>query len=225
MIKKIFAFIMILIWLKNFIEIGAIISFLRSPYGHPNLTWFFGGGANLEATYMAMAIPVFYKDKKMWPYTITSILLSIIYASRTALIVNILCIAWIGLIYLDRKAWKRILISCVFVFLGISYLYSAGALDFIIERFANIGNEAGSIGRLNMWIYTLKIIKEYPLGCGIGNSINALERISGISYSENNFHNVYLQMFLDLGIVGGSLYVITIITFVIRNIKKLHLIL
>lgn len=217
-VKKVFIFIMILIWIKNFMQINSIISFLRSPYGHPSITYIFGGGANLEATFMAMAIPVFYKDKKLWPYVVLATLLSVIYASRTALIVNVLCIAWIGLIYLDKKSWEKIFVACVFLLFAISYLYNAGALDYIINRFANIGSEAGSIGRLNMWIYALEIIREYPLGCGIGNSVNALEEMLSTSYSENNFHNVYLQMFIDLGIIGGSLYIITVISFVIKNI-------
>ena len=62
-VKKVFIFMMLLIWIKNLVQIRYIISFLKNPYGHPLLTYIFGGGANLEATFMAMATPFFIRIK------------------------------------------------------------------------------------------------------------------------------------------------------------------
>ena len=96
-----------------------------------------------------------------------------------------------------------------------------GLFDYIFERFAMTGEDAGSVGRINMWQYASELIRTNPLGVGIGNSIKALERLTGIDYSEGNFHNVYMQMFIDLGWLGGIAYLSIVIGFVIKQFKNL----
>ena len=72
-----------------------------------------------------------------------------------------------------------------------------------------------------MWRYAGKLIWTNPLGVGIGNSIKALERLTGVDYSEGNFHNVYMQMFIDLGWLGGLAYLSIVIGFIIKQFKNL----
>lgn len=221
LIKKVAFLMMGIIWIKNILQIAQIIAFFKQPYGHPLVTTFFGGGVNLEATYMAMLIPFFKGDKRMWIYHIGSLALSLVYVSRTALVINILVIMWFGVIYVDRKYWGRVVAGITVILVAFIILYSRGSLDYMINRMVNIGKEAGSLGRFRMWRYFFEAVYQYPLGVGIGNSIDALRTISGIAYGEDNLHNIYMQMVLDLGICGGLYYAAVILVFLYQNRREI----
>lgn len=211
----------VMVWIKNIFEIHSIITFFKNPWGHPNVSTIFGGGVNLEATWLAMFGFSFEKDKKGWLYNLSSFGVSIVYASRAGCIVNIMWLLWILCNYFNKKQLMKLLagIGITGVVLGI--FYHMGIMDYIIHRFANIGSEKGSMGRTEIWKYVKEVIKRYPLGCGIGNNMLAIERISGKEFLEENVHNLYFQMFIDLGWIGGIAYLGMIIMFIIKKFSNL----
>ena len=222
LIKNTFTIVLLIVWIKNLLQIQIFIDFFKRPYGHPLVTVFFGGGVNLEASYIALMCPIFYDDKRMWIYTGSSFAISILYTSRVGILINALVALRLVFIKVDRKHWWKILSAIIVASISIFIVYRYGYLDYLIRRFTSIGNEAGSIGRLNMWQYISKAINTYPFGVGIGNSIIALERISGLFYIENNVHNLYLQMFVDLGLAGGMYYLYIIGKFAFMHVKNLR---
>lgn len=217
------AFIIVLsiVWIKNIIQYQAFIDFFRRPYGHPIISVFFGGGVNLEASYIALMCPIFFSTKIMWPFIISSIAIAILYASRTAIVINILVIVWIMFIKIDKKHWWKISIVIVASLVTLIIIFERGYLDYVVQRFYNIGHESGSIGRRNMWVHVDDIIRKYPFGVGIGNSIRALRKVSGIEFGEDNLHNLYMQMVVDLGFIGGLYYIGLVIDFLYKNRKRL----
>lgn len=213
---------MIVVWVKNIFEIDKIITFLKSPYGHPLVTTIWGGGCNLEATWIGLFGFSFNKSKPpSFVYNSFAILLSSVYASRAGLLINILWIAWVAWGYLKNVKISRLIIGTAVFFMLIYTGYSLGLFDYIIYRFVNIGSDAGSIGRFRMWKYAVDTIITYPMGVGIGNSIEGIGRISSLNYTENNLHNTFLQMFIDLGIIGGMYYLIMIAKFCFTHLKEL----
>lgn len=218
-ICKVAFLLIILTWIKNIYELPKIIKFLNNPWaGHPDINTIFGGGVNLEATWLGLFAFFFYKDKKKWLYIGACFFISAIYASRTGLIIDVLVILWFIKPLLKKRNYLFIvLFSSVIAFLIISY---SGVLDIVISRFMSKGNDNGSIGRMRMWNYAFETILEYPFGCGIGNCIQALTKVSGLVYTDNNMHNIYMQNFVELGFIGGTWYLITIIWFVIKNFKE-----
>lgn len=224
MIKTISWIVITFILIKLVINIDVIISFLRNPYNHPVIETFFGGGVNLEATWVALLGFSFYKDKKGYLYWLLSLIISSIYASRVGIMAS--CFLFIYLYFSNKKtnlkAFLKTLFSVVFIgIIGLIILNKLGMYDYLLERFLNIGSESGSLGRLRMWNYVFESFKNNPFGYGIGNSLVAIELSSGLYFTENNLHNLFLQMLLELGIVGFLFYMILIIYFVIKNRAKL----
>lgn len=219
--KKATLFITVLIIIKDINEIDRFIAFFKSPYGHPVIHTLMGGGPNIEATYMAMFVPLFIKDKKLMPMLIISLIISVAYASRTAILLNVLCILWIAFNYMDSRKYFKLMTGTSALVLLAFYMYLTGNLDFVIKRFSNVGEEAGSLGRLNMWMYALDLFESNPFGYGIGNSMESLMRFTNNSYMENNFHNIYIQMFIDLGLIGGAYYIIMVVSFLIKEFRNI----
>lgn len=221
--------LMIVIWVKNTVYIKTFIAFFQAPYGHPDaVLTFFGGGVNLEASYMAMLTPLFFRKefRTSIVYSISSTLLSLIYVSRTALIINMICWMWIGLMELKSKHAIRILELVIVFVIALFALIERGSASYMIERIMGLGNlvtEPGAQGRLRMWRYVWEAILNNPLGAGIGNSIKAIEDVSGLTYGEDNIHNIYMQMFIDLGFLGGLYYLSMILKFLKTKWKKIYL--
>ena len=219
-IQSVGVIIMLWVIIKDYYEREAIISFIRHPYGHPSISTVFGGGVNLEATWLAL-MGFAFKKRGALIYNLISTVISAVYASRASLLVNILWILWF-LIPSFKKENKLRYIFLAFVLFSFLFIANKNRLfTYIFERFSATGDDPGSIGRTNMWRYAGKLIWTNPLGVGIGNSIKALERLTGVDYSEGNFHNVYMQMFIDLGWLGGLAYLSIVIGFIIKQFKNL----
>lgn len=214
---------MIAVCIKNLIQIDVIISFLKSPYGHPLIYRFNEGGPNLEASWLAIYGFLFGSKitKKTMIYNFLSVFTSAIYSSRCAMVINIIWVVWIFLCNASHFKFSYI-VGFIFVFsIFIIVGFKNGIFNYIIERFISSGSDMGSLGRINLWKYFPDLITNYPFGVGLGNSVSAIESVSGTDYLESNMHNLYMQMFVDLGIVGGIYYLILILYFLVKEYKKI----
>ena len=229
-IKKGTIIMMVLIFLKIFMHINEVITFLShaSINGHPAFfQTYFGGGINLESTWMALLGVVFYKDKRQFIYCILSLIISIIYVSRVGILLNI--ILFLFFLYNKFKSIndkKSKIITIIFLIslfaLFIFLLYKLGLLDYILMRLLSIGQEGdkGSSGRLNMWGYVLDAFIANPFGYGIGNALVGIQSVSPLYYSAQNVHNIYFQILLDSGFLGLSYFIGIIICFIKNEIKN-----
>ena len=77
-----------------------------------------------------------------------------------------------------------------------------GDVAYVAQRFAAIGGEPGSMGRLTLWQGGLHVFAEYPLGVGVGNAVPMLRRVLGVDVPEDNLHNIYLQHAVETGVPG-----------------------
>jgi putative inorganic carbon (hco3(-)) transporter len=90
---------------------------------------------------------------------------------------------------------------------------SIKAGNMVVESLSTVTNEDGGGGRLQMWNYTLDLIKENPiLGVGAGNwKIAILEKENQIRSNFTLFlhnHNDFLQIPAEIGIVGGICFIL-----------------
>lgn len=219
-IQRVAVIVMIWVIIKDVFEHEAIISFINHPYGHPSISTIFGGGPNLEATWLGF-MGFAFKKRGALVYNLICTVISAVYASRAGLIVNILWILWFLIINFKRENILRYIFWAVILFSLLFIAYKNGLFDYILDRISITGEDSGSVGRLNMWKYAGKLIWKNPLGVGVGNSIKALERFTGIDYGEGNFHNLYMQMFIDLGWIGGLVYLVIVVGFVIKQFRNL----
>ena len=197
---------------KTFLSWPQIREYLADPYAHPELFWFYGGGVNLEATFLTMNTAFYRRTKSFWFYWTLSFILSVVYASR----VGILLGAFLAFLQLaSQRSWRAL-------FLGITLAIAVGIVTYFsnpysFTRFAQVGGETGSIARLEMWSGARQALKNLPLlGYGPGSAIRAVEDISGQDFAEDNVHNYLLQVLLDFGLPGLLAWLL-ICAYILKN--------
>lgn len=127
---------------------------------------------------------------------------------------------------------RLIIIACVSVVLLQFAVENIPSLNFIVERFSELGSDNSSTDRFAMWgLAILNFTKSPLLGIGFLNFreqystnlaaqfIRDLTDIS--SYRRLDAHNVYIQVLCEMGIIGFVLYIGAIILLLKYTIKAL----
>lgn len=178
---------------------------------------FFGGGTNLEATWLAI-FGVFFKNnlKGTLYFVFCGVVSGLLYASRTGTALVLLAFLYVFLIK-GTNSYKTLIPKMVF---GITcfaiLLIVLPALNLtIFERFFNQNEDNGMLGRLAMWSNIYGAWYSSPVyGVGAGNAILAIEQTSGVSFIEGNVHNYFAQVFLDFGSIGFVIYILLLVSFI-----------
>jgi O-antigen ligase len=166
----------------------------------------FGGGLNLEATWIAM-LTVFFIDSKYFLFMLSgSLFVSSAYISRIGIILNVIIfIFWIIKRFRKRMSLPSFYTLLPLVVALLVVIIVVVSLQFnipVVNRFLAYGNEPGSLGRLEILRYVYAgIAKSDFLGFGPGNTMEQLTLL-GMSSHNNNVHNYYIQVILDFGILG-----------------------
>ncbi len=126
--------------------------------------------------------------------------------------------AWLGLLL--AAALFAVMLDARFILvgiIGIVVLYFA-LPDWIIERFASIGDmsDSSTSYRVFIWLGTIAMLKDYWFS-GIGPGTDAFNLVYP-AYSFNTVkaphaHNLYLQLMCDAGILGLLLFLLVILSF------------
>jgi len=117
----------------------------------------------------------------------------------------------------------RVLMGGIIVLLCI-YTMTIGAGP-IVQRFLALGGDGGS--RIDIWRDSLQIIKDHPLGIGLGNYENVFQVYNQSLASDKTVihaHNDYLQLLVETGWIGFFTIMIGFFIFLgkrARRIKKL----
>jgi O-antigen ligase len=217
---------------KTFIIIGVVIATLSAivHYGMDYRSFGFQGGPNQYALLNVQAVPVAVvlarRSEGRWRmFYIAAVGMLFIgtlaAGSRSGLIglgaIGIFCFVFRpGLTLRQRALWS------VIGFFGVlAGFLIAGILD--PERFSLVGFLSdGGAGRLDIWTGAILGLKaNWLLGFGIGGfepqALALIQRATGASLAvirQENFraansvpaHNIYLQISLDLGVIGFLLY-------------------
>ncbi len=175
------------------------------------------GGANIEATFLA-TYACFLLYKKKYGFWIFSLLISILYSSRVAIILNMFSLGLYLVSFMKNKKIKDIdriktkhtviLLVGFIVIMGI--MYSRGYFNQVIGRFLNIGKDSGSSARIQLWINALKVFKTHPFGIGVGNAITYANSLMEEKINLNNIHCVYLQTLVETGFVGFIIFLLSV---------------
>ncbi|GAA4298953.1 O-antigen ligase family protein [Nibribacter koreensis] len=204
-----------------------IVKFLKAPIGHPNVETLFGGGVNLEATWVAFHLAFFIRSRKWLFYGLVafSLGLSILYASRVGVILSLLVFLLRFISAVPGALERRNLLTGLVLLLLLALVsLDIGQISqkvYGLKRFADFGSsqDAGMSGRMAMWEQFPEAMAEsHYLGYGAGNAMLGLEKVSGIDFSEQNVHNYYLQVLLEFGMIGLPLYLIL----VYQLLKRIH---
>ncbi len=219
--------ILIAIYIKLFINIDSIISFQKYSYrGHPTIPTFFGGGVNLEASWMSIFSLFFLYDRKKtnitaYLYCFLVFVIDCIYASRAGIITIFLCILFNSFSQYSKFKLRYILYIMIMVFALYVVCINTNYANIVLQRFMDTGKEGGSIGRINMWMYVWDAFKYWPIGSGAGNAIVVIEKINNLVYREDNVHNYFFQVLLDFGFAGFIGYLTILYSFFKKNLRAL----
>lgn len=204
------------------------VEYFQYRLNHPNIVTLVNGGCNIEACWIGILSLSFYRAKKRFIPVAVALGFSLLYASRVGMIATFIVILIFTYGRLPEDTKRRLFNRrIVFTILGIVTFIMllvagiGGSLFLqVVSRFFDIGYDPGSLGRLAMWYYVPRTIMEYPFGVGLGNVMPALESVSHLIYEDGNLHNIYMQMFIETGIIGGVLYLFIVVTWCIRNVKQ-----
>lgn len=167
------------------------------------------------------------------PVVLTVLLLSKSFAERTfslgAMAVGLLALvytwsrgAWLGCIasiivfavIINKHALSTYIVGALFLPLCVPFLPTS-----ILDRFSSIGNMADSSTsyRVFIWEASANIIKDYFVsGIGIGTDAFQLVysdyALAGIETAPHS-HNLYLQIMIELGILGFAVFAFTVFIF------------
>jgi len=168
------------------------------------------GGLNMEATFALFAAVFLRGTRSYWPAFIYAIFLAILYSSRAPLLGGALLFAY-EIIAPSKGAsvlFKQLRIAAL-ILGGIAIaltLFASPITQFALSRFQDIGYEPGSEGRLVLWQTAPEVFLKNPMGVGAGNAIPDIEAALGHDVQEDNLHDIYLQILVDLGVVGFAAY-------------------
>jgi putative inorganic carbon (HCO3(-)) transporter len=193
--------------IKLLLHWDAVQRFFSSPFGHPILPFFYGGGPNLEATWVALSSAFFLGHRLFYPITLLSLLLSALYSSRVAFIVSLIFLLYPLIPHPGRTLMRSVPLGLSLA-LALAALFILISDSYILERFASIGSDPGSLGRLRIWTRLDEALLANPFGHGAGNGIIAIEGVTNTGFWETNVHNYFAQVFLDFGIVGLFVYLV-----------------
>jgi len=184
----------------------------------------FGGGRNLFASWLAFsltfALPIMistYKNIRLLliPTSIIMIIPLVLTLSRTALL-SLIVFGFLIIIFTEDKKLKMTAIKIIGVLFStitlmvIFNIFNIGSFFItrfylIFESFQGESVDYGVMGRLELWHYAIKSIIEYPiLGTGIGTLYKGWKEIGGV----HNYHNIFLQFWAQLGIIGLSIFIL-----------------
>lgn len=172
----------------------------------------YGGGINLEASWIALASAFFLRNGRVFLfYILLSFTIDYALTSRAGFIATALILfIWVFRELRGRDLAKNakviksgLILSCALVAASLIVIFADFILSgSIFQRFANIGNEPGSLGRLNMWVHVWDAIVAQPIwGYGLGNAVVGISTV-GFVGGDGNVHNYIFQHLIEVGVVG-----------------------
>ena len=228
-LQKVWLIVVVAVCINNLVHYKVFREYFYLKLNHPALDTLIVGGVNIEASWIAMLTLAFGHRKDRIVPLVVSCFFSLLYASRCGIIADFLVAVFF--IYgskpyekLKKRITRGVLCSCIgFCAIVVLFLVpiSSDLLLKVFSRITEIGHDPGSLGRFAMWKYIPALICMQPFGVGLGNAMKGISKISPLVYEENNVHCVIIQMFCEIGIIGGILYISAWWKFLIKNIKSL----
>ena len=159
-----------------------------------------------------------------------SLVLMLLSTSKSSLVISLLLI--LIMVFYKNFRWQG-KVSVIFIDMGILILGCVSLLvsTYWIELLTSLGKDPTLTGRMPLWSYALARLTERPLlGYGLSafwapNSQYAIEAGQGVGaggWIPPNVHNGLLDLTLDVGLIGVSLFLITYFTTFTRALKRAY---
>jgi len=174
---------------------------------------------------LALAVGEFAREKSVFEnamllVTATTISFAILVTMSRGAVLGLLAMA---AVYLWQSGMKlQLLLITSSVGCSIAGLSMLALPSLFLVRFKN-ALATGGAGRLDIWIAGLKALKHFFLqGAGIGNFEVAYQQYAGFAPTFRGYsrvaHNIYLEIAVELGIVGIALFLCA----VLAHLRRLY---
>lgn len=173
--------------------------------------------------YMSISDKISIKKSRVIIYLTLAVSTVVLLLSRTVQIAIIIPIIGIFFIWINKSNFKY---KKIIYILGGIIAFVILIIFFNKLFHINFNDQDGGYSRLQMWISAGREIwnTHWLVGNGIGQSGYYIKTALGMP--ESNLHNVYLNLFFELGIIGCITYVLMIISYLksmISENKKMRL--
>lgn len=180
---------------------------------------------NVLGEYFLLAIPIgvglFWKNKKALPklfYLLctAAMFVCLILTQSRGCWLGILFSAGVFISFINAKLWGILIIALLLAPLFLP--------QSIISRFTSIGNleDSSTSYRVFIWLGTLALLRDfwlYGIGLGDGAFSQVYPFYSYSSIVAPHAHNLFLQMITEVGVLGLIIFVIFILTALIKMIQ------
>lgn len=192
-------------------QLGAV--YARSE-GASSILYMSTGGRNIEASLLAL-LSILMLGTRAYPVAAgIALLTSGMMLSRAGLIGTAISIGIAA--YRARKTRDYYFYTFLGVAVGVLLvgLVVSSVIDVpILDRF-NLQAETQlahkNVGRLALWNTAGLALDHNLLGYGVGNGVPMMEELSGLTFVENNVHNIYLQFLLEGGVQSLLLFLVMV---------------
>ncbi|WP_177191181.1 O-antigen ligase family protein [Luteibacter sp. UNC138MFCol5.1] len=192
-------------------QLGAV--YARSE-GASSILYMSTGGRNIEASLLAL-LSILMLGTRAYPIAAgIALLTSGMMLSRAGLIGTAISIGIAA--YRARKTRDYYFYTFLGVAVGVLLvgLVVSSVIDVpILDRF-NLQAETQlahkNVGRLALWNTAGLALDHNLLGYGVGNGVPMMEELSGLTFVENNVHNIYLQFLLEGGVQSLLLFLVMV---------------
>lgn len=179
------------------------------------------GGHNIEVTYLIFLSILCGNRRIVNTLILLSAILSLMYMSRVGIILLLLIFSFKMYRHLSRVKFILAMSSLL--------ILTPLALSIIspktVERFTNLSQEVEygdqGVGRIGLFKGAQALLNQNAFGYGVGNSIDMMSKTTGVTYKENNVHNIYLQVLLDAGIISFVFFVYFSFKIIRRSASKI----
>ena len=198
--------------LRDIVYAGQLGAVYARSEGASGVLYMSTGGRNIEASLLAL-LSILLLGTRVYPIAAAiAVLTSATMLSRAGLVGAAVSIGIAA--YRTRKTRHYYLYS----FLGVAMVVLVGGLVLssvidipVLDRFnlqAETQLEHKNVGRLALWTSAGTALTRNLLGYGVGNGVPVMEQISGLTFVENNVHNIYLQFLLEGGVQSLLLFLV-----------------
>jgi hypothetical protein len=198
--------------LRDMVYAGQLGAVYARSEGASGVLYMSTGGRNIEASLLAL-LSILLLGTRVYPIAAgIALLTSATMLSRSGLVGTAVSIAIAA--YRTRKTRHYYLYS----FLGVAMVVLMGGMILssvidipVLDRFnlqAETQLEHKNVGRLALWTSAASALRQNLLGYGVGNGVPEMEQLSGLTFIENNVHDIYLQFLLEGGVQSLLLFLV-----------------
>ncbi len=216
--QNVFFFVIAAILIRNLVYFDGLFAIYGRVRTETPAFFLASGGRNLEATQLGMLATLLIGTPLFFPAIAVALVTSLLMMSRSGLLaVFVALLLWL---LHGRFSGFKLYVGVISLSLGIMGCFATidGAYRIpIIERFDLTVEQdlaADDQGRLAIWSAALEVLRDNPLGHGVGNGFPTLNEHLGGHLRENNAHNVLVEFALDAGLQTSILFVVIMVSII-----------